>query len=87
MNEYLLAPPLLLLLVFQCFEGGLYHSVFFFGGLFCLAMITCTTLKLKFFRLNLDISIERNDFSRLNINPECFCFVPIIALSVFVILD
>jgi hypothetical protein len=52
-----------------------------------LAMRTCTTLKLKFFRLNLDISIERNDFSRLNINPECFCFVPIIALSVFVILD
>jgi len=60
---------------------------FFLGGLFCLAIRTCTTLKLKFFRLNLDISIERNDFSRLNINPECFCFVPIIALSVFVILD
>ena len=60
---------------------------FFFLGLFCLAMRTCTALKLKFFRVNLDISIERNDFSWLNINPECFCFVPLIALSVFVILD
>lgn len=60
---------------------------FYFLGLFCLAMRTCTTLKLKFFRVNLDISIERNDFSWLNINAECFCFVPIIALSVFVIMD
>lgn len=60
---------------------------FYFLGLFCLAMRTCTALKLKFFRVNLNISIERNDFSWLNINPECFCFVPIIALSVFVIMD